>query len=158
MKTQYRHREKGFTLVELTMSVVASGVLMLVTMNLMGYGHRQWSQANDVRKLTTELAMTLENIAVEVKTTRVESVSVSAANDTLKIGAGIRFFVDASNNMVVQRNGNNFEMLEGMVTQFTVETPVVRAPGDTLQTVAVTLVAEYEAAHDSTSVWLTPRL
>lgn len=158
MKTQYRHKEKGFTLVELTMSVVASGILMLVTMNLMGYGHRQWEQANDVRQLTTELAMTLSNISIEVKSARVESVSVSAANDTLKIGAGIRFFVDGSNNLVVQRNGNNFEMLEGMVTQFTAETPVVRAPGDTLQTVAVTLVAEYYDARDSTSVWFTPRL
>ena len=76
MKMKHYHNEKGFTLVEMLMSVVASGILMLTVMNLMGLSTTQWKKGNDVRKLTTELSMTLDNLALDVKAITFDSISV----------------------------------------------------------------------------------
>ena len=140
------------------MSIVASGVLMLTVMNLMGLSTTQWDKGNDVREIITELSMTLENFALDVKSTTFDSIYVSPSNDTLNVGSTVSFYKDSTSNLVIERNGNTFQLLEGMVTNFSVDAPVVNTSGDTLNMVAVTLVIEKDTASDSTTVWLTPRL
>jgi prepilin-type N-terminal cleavage/methylation domain-containing protein len=153
-----RKTQKGFTLPELMISIFAGSIIMLTATSLSSISTTKWGQGNTLKEMSMELAMSINSIASEVKMAHIDTVTVSSTNDTLKVGSEIKYYQDGSNNLVLERNGNTFEFLEGMVTNFTVETPVVGASGDTLNTISVTLVTDYNTVHDSTNVWLTPRL
>ena len=158
MNTQRKHTEKGFTLVEMTMSIVASGILMLTVMNLMGLSAQKWEEGNAVRSMAMEMAMTLNTMAEDVQGSTVDSITVTATNDTLRIGSDVMYRYTDSNDLIIERNGNSFTFMEDMLTSFSVDTPVVGVEGDTLDMVSVMMVVEQEGQKDSTTIWLTPRL
>ena len=74
MKRTQQKTQRGFTLPEMMISIVASGILMLTVMNLMGLSTQQWGKGNDLKDLTQELALSLENIANEVKAADADTV------------------------------------------------------------------------------------
>ena len=158
MNTQRKHTEKGFTLVEMTMSIVASGILMLTVMNLMGISAQKWEEGNAVRGMAMEMAMTLNTLAEDVQGSTVDSITVTATNDTLRIGSDVMYHYTDSDDLIIERNGNSFTFMEDMLTSFSVDTPVVGVEGDTLDMVSVMMVVEQEGQKDSTTIWLTPRL
>ena len=160
MDTKRRHTERGFTLIEMMMSVIASGVLMFTVMNLMELSARGWKQGNAVRNMATEMAMSLNAMAEDIQGSNMDSIVVSATNDSLQVGSNILYFYTGagSDDLVMERNGNSFTFLEDMLTSFSVASPVVGVEGDTLNMVSITMIVEAEGTQDSTTVWLTPRL
>lgn len=151
------HDKRGFTLPELLGSIVASGILLLVVMNLLHMAQRTWIKGHNISALVTELGLVAGHISAEIRNAKMDSIAVSSGGDTLKIGDGIKYYKDAQNNLVRIKDGQTFEFLENIAQSFSVETPVIGASGDTLNTVLVTLVAAKDDAYDSTTVWATPR-
>lgn len=157
MKMRERQHERGFTMVELISSIGASAVVMMAVMSLMGMTQREWTRGKDSAYLMSETAVTFTKVARELRTAKLDSVTVSAARDTLKIGSGKRFYKN-SQDLVFQGPGGTMTFLKGMATQFTVMKPVVRAPGDTLKSaVKVTLAMQKNDVQDTTSVTIAPR-
>ena len=158
MKNKHRHSQAGVTLVELLISVVAASILFLVIASLMNITHREWGQGTDIQSLSAEMAFTLDVLSQEIRKTNTDSVSISDWGDTLKLGGGIQVFKDGWGSLRLLRNGANLAFLEESVTSFTVESPVITDAGDTLNTIAIKIVAELKYAKDSTVVWMTPRI
>lgn len=158
MHAQQTHNQSGVTLIELLVSIVAASILMLAITSLMNITHREWGKGSEVQSLSAEMAFTLDVLSREIRTTSIDSVGTSLWGDTLKIGDGTRVYKDANDNLVLKRGSVVLPFLEKSVRAFSVESPIITQTGDTLNSVAVTIVAEKEFAKDSTVVWLTPRV
>lgn len=158
MGTNFHQRERGFTLIELTMSIAASAIIMLTIMSLMGMTQREWTRGMDKAELISETTLAVDNLMAEVRSADVDSVTVSSNEDTLKVGGSVRFYADDAQSLLYQGPNRSFVYLEGMVLDFKATTPVVRAPGDTLHdAVKVTLLLKNDDVQDSTSVIIYPR-
>ena len=149
--------QHGFTLVEVLTSVAASTILLLTVFSLVNITHREWEKGNALQYLTHELDFAIKNISQEIHKSHIDSVTVSAWQDTLILDGGRRLYKDQQNNLIFKRGSVTFPYLERVVDRFVVDTPVITDTGDTLPTIAITLVVEKGQARDSTHVWMTPR-
>lgn len=158
MKMNDRQHERGFTLVELIASIGASAIIMLTVMSLMGMTHREWLEGMNKAELVSETALATGKMTEEIRSASVDSVRVSANKDTLKIGSGTRFYKDGLQSLIYKNPSRSFTYLEGMLEGFTLTTPVIQAPGDTLKgAIKVTLTLQNSDVQDSTSVLIVPR-
>lgn len=157
MITRPRTNEKGFTLVETTMSIMASTILLLTVLSLVNITQNEWKKGDSLQYLTHELDFAIKNISQEVHASSINSVAISAWGDTLKLDADRSLYKDADNNLVFKRGTVTFPYLEEIVESFYVDSPVVLASGDTVNSVGITLVVKKDRAKDSTWVLITPR-
>ena len=159
MNSRRKPYEGGFTLVELMMSIFVSSIVLLASGSIMSLITGQWERGMDRIELAAETALTFERIVREIRSSHVDSVSVSANGDTLKIGEGIRFYRTGTNDIMGENSGGaDMAYLEGMATDFTAVKPYINAAGDTLANmVKVILILQKGALHDTTSMMALPR-
>ena len=160
MQTRQKSSERGFTLPELIISMAMTVVLLGVVVSLMGITERQWTTGDERRDMTTELALATEKMSVDLRSSAYDSVQVSQAGDTLKIGGSIRYYRSSADSSLIRVGpGNLPAFLDGMSTQFKVFKPYVAAPGDTLKNaVAAKFVVANSSATDSTYLVVVPRM
>ena len=159
MQTRQKPSERGFTLPELIISVGLSVIILGVTLSLMGITERQWQSGDERRDMTTELSLATEKIAVDLRSTTYDSVTVSVAGDTLNIGSSIRYYRSpADSNLVRVGPGNLAPFLKGISTKFQAQKPYIVAQGDTLKNaIGARLTASNISITDSTYLVVVPR-
>jgi type II secretory pathway pseudopilin PulG len=160
MQTKQKHREGGFTLVELITSIGVSSIVLMVIASLMGITQRRWTDGKEQKDMTGEMSLAVEKIVRDVDTQHIDSISVSSLGDTLFIGAGIKYYKDsADSNLVFDGPGTiGFNFLEGKTTTFIAQKPFIDASGDTLtKAVGVVIATNSGNLADSTNLVIVPR-
>lgn len=160
MQTRQKSSERGFTLPELIISVGLSVILLGVIVSLMGITERQWAAGDERRDMTTELSLATEKMAVDLRSSAYDSIQVSQAGDTLKIGGSIRYYRSSADSSLIRVGpGNLPAFLDGISIQFKVSKPFIVAPGDTLKNaVGARLTVANSTATDSTYLVVVPRM
>lgn len=158
MSTHARPGDRGFTLIELTLSIATSAIIMLTVTSLLGLTQREWAKGLERTELTFETALALDDLAALVRSTGADSVTVSVEGDTVTFAGGRRVYADSTHSLRLQSPTKTFPYLEGMVVGFAASKPVIRAPGDTLQdAVQLSLALQHKHVAKTTSVILYPR-
>ena len=127
--------EAGFTLIELTIAVLLSGMVALAIGSMLVTDQRCWDRGSKKLRLIEDASRAMSKMAAETRrgsNKAGSSTEVAAFTDSLHIGPK-SFKRDGANNFLFHDGSVTHTFISGTVDSLEYTYPVVRSPGDTLE-------------------------
>ncbi len=135
--------EAGFTLIELTIAVLLSGIVALSIGSMLVMDQNYWNQGTKKLRLISDSSLAMSKMASEIRRGSDKagsSTEVVAFTDSLHVGPK-SFKRDGANNFLFYDGSVTHTFISGTVDSLEYTYPLVQSPGDTLDRAVGILLA-----------------